>query len=502
MQVAHFLEADLQPWGAALAAALFPPEPQQPSAGAHGGGSAVQRKGTWEQLEELKPLGDAVQVVLANRPGLLREQLPLTPAEWHPAVIDTHAAAGPLELDSDDAIAWSDAMRSVPTECACTLHISDGKEEPTASALSAVAALPKLRALILDEPGFLSRTANVTAAALVAHASRFSALTRLELDFGNVFPYTATELTAALSSYPRLAHLRLPDRFTSGTATGVFAPLSRLTGLTFLHLGSSNGMDIDDAQALADSLRQLTRLKQLRLRESSIGAAAATTVLPSVALLTGLEVLDLVRNDFSSVGAEALERALRRLPRLTELRLGACLINAAGAAALASPLALLAALTMLDLEDNEIGEVGAHALAPALRPLTRLKELRLHRGAVGDNGAAALAPTLVLLTALEVLLLSSNSLSSAGVAALAPSLHHLTRLTNLHLGGNAMHAAGAQALAPPLALFTALEVLRLSCSSLESAGVAALAPALRHLTRLTNLHLGHAGAFEAAARET
>ena len=64
--MAHYLEADLQPWADALTAALF--------ADGDGGLSAEHRASLWNPLDELAPLGDAVDTVLhASRLPLLQQ---------------------------------------------------------------------------------------------------------------------------------------------------------------------------------------------------------------------------------------------------------------------------------------------------------------------------------------------------------------------------------------------------------------------------------------------
>ena len=210
MQVAHFLEADLQPWGAALAAALFATEPKQPSdeastdAGALICGSVARSKGTWEHLEELKPLGDAVDAVLRGWRLPLREQVLRTPAEWQPVVIGSHAVAGALELTSDDTMACGDNMQAVHTVHTCTVHLNWPAQGKELYAISAAGTLPELRALHLRDMG---RTAT---AVFGAHASRFSALTRLDLRVVNATGGRAAEIEAALSSlHARLEHLQL-----------------------------------------------------------------------------------------------------------------------------------------------------------------------------------------------------------------------------------------------------------------------------------------------------
>ena len=98
MQVAHFLEADLRPWAAALAAALFPPDAaqQRPTVGTSAAAaaaavsSAAHHARAWQCLEAVRPLDGVLRAVLRastlSKLPLL-EQLPRTPAEWQPALI-------------------------------------------------------------------------------------------------------------------------------------------------------------------------------------------------------------------------------------------------------------------------------------------------------------------------------------------------------------------------------------------------------------------------------
>ena len=197
VQVAHFLEADMQRWAAALATALFAPQPAvedstvvQPTTQAEGAGAEARRKRLscngdtasrpdwqarerlWDLLAELVPLADAVDAVLRASRRPLREQLPLTPAEWQPAVIGSHAVAGALALHSDQAAACSSAMHAVHDVHTLTLKVSpDGSprngrdaRETRRALCTAVATLPSLRTLHLDLAGFHGGGADEAAA--------------------------------------------------------------------------------------------------------------------------------------------------------------------------------------------------------------------------------------------------------------------------------------------------------------------------------------------------
>ena len=182
VQVAHFLEADLQPWGAALTATLFASGDLPPSEQQHGStaqadaapacSTVARRQDAWQHLHTLKPLGDAVDAVLRASRMTLLEQLPCTPAEWQPAVIGSHAVNGELTLDFATAAACQGAMRDLhdvrslvldrhqrggESDCEARrfargldLQLSHAALQDLVCTLNAVATMPALRSVQLD----------------------------------------------------------------------------------------------------------------------------------------------------------------------------------------------------------------------------------------------------------------------------------------------------------------------------------------------------------------
>ena len=190
MQVAHFLEADLRPWAAGLAAALFPPDTEQQStflpqrksrrlasrgvseaparsgsasAAAAAVSSAARREAAWRCLEELRPLHGAVRAVLRASEVPLLEQLPRTPAGWQPALVRCLVFGGALTLWYHEATACCDVLRALRGVVrSLTLRMTDTCQDANEADLpeageprvcTAVTALPQLRtiALIQDE---------------------------------------------------------------------------------------------------------------------------------------------------------------------------------------------------------------------------------------------------------------------------------------------------------------------------------------------------------------
>ena len=161
-------------------------------------------------------------------------------------------------------------------------------------------------------------------------------------------------------------------------------------------------LDDNSVSALAGALPAATALRYLSfvgrgtegsLGFSPIGACALATALPSLKVLSTLELLG--GAGIGDTGAEAFAAALPALPRLAVLGLSlmeeaesSFRIGAAGTEALAAALLRhTPRLEMLALDGHIYGEVGSAALAALLRhrPLLRSAEL-----CDGDPGSSAL----------------------------------------------------------------------------------------------------------------
>ena len=541
--MAHFLEADEQPWAAALAAALFAPfvevtpaedqeppkegldsstaaiavdpEPPQPShpvlravrkASSSGArllrflASATRRASsrdaahqqTWRHLDELAPLGDAADAVLRAWRLPLCEQLRLTPAKWQPAVISSHVADGWLTLDCAEVVACSNAMRGVRGVHSLALNLkpdrpAEGSKAACQGAHRAIAALPTLRALTLELP----RGAD---------------------DSDGIAPL--------LSRLPQLVHLQLSISRRVATLAAALGRLTAMTRLELIHIFIWE----DDAPALFPVLGLMPRLAHLSVRHTNMDASGAAELAVPLSRLTALTFLNISHNYFKTTGLRALAPTLGNLPRLAHLDLSGN-SNHAGhfggcahcAVALATSLSHLTALTLLDLGMSGTGAAESAALVPVLSRLTRLVHLGLSTNSIDDDTAAALAQPLALLTALTALDLGDNSIGPSGADALAPALACLSRMVDLCLPDTMACGRVVASLAALTALtrlpvsynmtygrefaLTLNHLLRLATldlcdwpwnrSDIESRIIrdAGLVPALSHLTALTRMNL-------------
>ena len=400
VQVAHYLDADLEPWAAALAAALFtdaafPPAAAQSSHQIEGNEAQAEaapassnfalRQAVWRRLDALAGLDGAADAVLRSWRRPLLEQLPLTPAEWQPVVIGSHAVSGVLQLRLPTATTCRGAMHAVHDVHSLSLDFSVPRHDQVPPAteeisltLHAVATMPALRSVDLD----------------LSHRR---------------CPRIVEELSPALGNLPQLASLRLNDNGIGAAGAAALAPLlGALTALTSLCLGENRFGD-DSAEALALALTRLSRLAALDL---SHVCTDATAFLEPLGALTALTALYLSHNILGRVAAGALVRALTRLSRLAHLRLEDISMDATpGAAALAEHRSALTTLTALNLSGNYLGGDGVRSLAPALRRLPRLAAFVLEDNDMGATGTAALAEHLSALTTLTELGLTGSMIT-------------------------------------------------------------------------------------------
>ena len=504
-QVAHFLEADLQPWAAALAAALFAPtlapaaaeaptlaspssassESQAEEAPAC---SAEDLEDAWRRLDELVPLGDAADAVLRAWRLPLHLQLPLTPAAWHPALLQSRVAAGELVLSYTAAASSCNAMQTLPDVHSLTLRLRPSTRAGTLNDValahrlcSALASLRTLRTLKLE---YCSESTSIELLTCAPELSRLSQLVHLDLRHCKIDDNAAAALEPGLGRLTSLTFLDLRNMDGGAAFRALVPALSWLPQLAHLDLGDNDLRDAD-VVALASPLSGLVSLTFLDLSsgDSDYNVRALSPVLSR---LSHLAHLHLGRVSIYVDGAAELALALGCLPSLSFLGLSETYYEFSHIEALAPALGGLVSLTFLQLSDNYLHSRGARALAPALGRLLQLAHLDLSCNRLDHGSAAALAPALGRLTALTFLDLA---MFRDDADLLAPALSRLSRLAHLNLNWVSLSDHTAVALASPLSHLTALTTLRLGCGHMRDSDVAALAPALARLSRLESLDL-------------
>ncbi|KAM9826849.1 leucine-rich repeat-containing protein 31 [Neosynchiropus ocellatus] len=250
--------------------------------------------------------------------------------------------------------------------------------------------------------------------------------------------------------------------------------------------------------ALTSHLRQVGRLKTLRLCSCRLDADDVTALGEALGSVPLLEVLDLSWN--GGVGG-ALQGLLGKLhPTLKELHLASCRLTAHDAALLGEALLSLPRLWLLDVSGNHrLGQdvEGFGALASSLRHAASIGTLRLRSCGLSGPGLDLLGSSLRCLASVRELDLSTNKSLSGQLHRLTVHLSHLTQLEvlDLHLCGLTRSDVGA--LVQVLPCLPALTELDVSANAEVGGALQPLVSALP-LARLRRLPLNNCRLSEAS----
>ena len=234
-----------------------------------------------------------------------------------------------------------------------------------------------------------------------------------------------------LPAFPQLKYLRMT--VTQNSFPIIIDDLRNLTKLENSRLAGEH---------LATMLANLKSLKYLDLSDIHVVIQRrnllSKLLFRSLSNLPLLVELNLSGNDLKSIGAvDTLAVSLSNLTKLTNLDLGWTRIGADELKALTGSLKYLTQLTSLDLCRNRIRANGLVALSGILPHLKKLEYLDLSFNEIGDQGALALVESLPYLPKLEYLNLSGNQIGDKGILAIADSLlNNATGLVYLDLSNN------------------------------------------------------------------
>ncbi|XP_067040083.1 protein NLRC3-like [Acropora muricata] len=266
----------------------------------------------------------------------------------------------------------------------------------------------------------------------------------------------------------------------------------RVKNTSLSSLDVVNGsMGDEEANLLAQALRENTSLSSLNLHGNHIGFQGVNSLAQALSVNKSLSFLDLSDNYVGNEATNSLAEALRVNTSLSSLNLGSCRIKHWGANLLAQALRENTSLSSLNLHCNRIGFQGANSLAQALRVNTSLSSLDLSVNYIGDGAAISLAEALKVNTSLSSLDLSGNDVGNEAANSLAEALKVNTSLSSLDLSGNDVGNEAANSLAQALRVNSSLSSLNLSDSFIGCQGAISLAQALGVNPSLSSLKLSH-----------
>lgn len=331
----------------------------------------------------------------------------------------------------------------------------------------------------------------ILAAGIALHRS----LVLLDLGFNNIGDIGASALAHAMQ--------QAAARFNGGTVHTLYL--------------AGNMIGEDGALALADFIRQGSRLSKLFMTGNRIGAGGVGAIAESILdheLRTAN--FELSQPETSEHQLQGVDRSrARSFSGMQELFLGGTGMGMVGCNSVARLLETTACLRVIsfpncDIGDDEIGLLassiktnksalpveslqlsfnnmthkGLESLMNALWSSGSLRELKLDNNNIGDRGAHQVAAILPTLKELKILDIGFNSIKATGLNVLMKVIAVSNQLESLSISGNTVDVPAAKAVAYALAYNCSLESLFLVHCTINHEGQ-------RHITAgiVSNAHI-------------
>ena len=248
---------------------------------------------------------------------------------------------------------------------------------------------------------------------------------------------------------------------------------------------------------LLNNLHHVPRLSELDLRDVGMENQECQILATALKDVDKLRLLRLPSNPLGH-GISELAKHLHSVPHLKKLHLCNTQMGEEEVTALALSLKYVTQLSELDLSNNPLGH-GVSELAKHLHSVPHLEELCLNNTQMGEEEVTALGLSLKNVTQLSALDLSNNPLGHC-VSELAKHLHNVPHLKQLHLTDTQMGEEEVTALAHVL-IYVPNEVELSLCNNPLGRGVTELIKCLKSSLRLRGLRLSQVQMTEKEAAE-
>ena len=307
-------------------------------------------------------------------------------------------------------------------------------------------------------------------------------------------------LAAVLLRCPQLQRLDV-----SGAA--ITTPGARLIGQALAACPRLEHLDVSRCQVrragyqhVARWLQAAASLRHVNLSDAGLqDDATLHFITDALALCTGLQHLDLSRNQLSTAAANLLPPALQNHLVLTHLDLSRNAFAIGSAVDVAAALDECRALQYLDLSNNYFDDQAAQLLAAPISMLQHLRHLGLRRNHFRELAASEFMWAMRQGMSLQYLDLSDNGINAHGFRVM--TVNHIGRgLTYLDLENNHIHLENLPDDLPDTDLpeMQSLVDLNLANNRFGDAYIDRLINELPNCTVLTSLNLRDIRATDAA----
>jgi len=363
-------------------------------------------------------------------------------------------------------------------------------------------------------------------------------LTVLKLGYNNLGDLGVTTLAAGIARHKSLCLLDLGFNNFGDEGAKALAMAMRQAAQAF-HGGTlqtlylaGNLIGEDGALAVADFIRQGSRLRKLYMTGNRIGADGVRAITEAIledemrrkgepqpedddaadldmdngegkssiskATFEGMQELFFGGTGMSSLGCQAVSGLLERTCCLRVISLPNCDMGDDEIMMLASSIRAnkkRLPVESIQLSFNNFTHKGLEALTNAVWGSTTLKELKLDNNNIGDRGAHQVAAILPALKALEILDVGFNSIKAAGLNILMKAVADTDQIQSLSVSGNAIDVPSAKAVAYALAYNQSLRSIYLVHCSINHEGkrhitAGAVSNSMTSLRNLTGFEIG------------
>jgi len=198
---------------------------------------------------------------------------------------------------------------------------------------------------------------------------------------------------------------------------------------------------------------------------NQMGISTSTTTTSN---FHGMQQLFLGGTGMELIGCQAVSRLLEKSCYLRVLSLPNCDIGDDEVCMLASCIKSNKGrlpIECLQLSFNDISHKGLEAITNALWGSTTLREFKVDNNLIGDRGAHQMAAIIPTMKVLEILDVGFNSITAPGLTVLMKSISESQILLSLSISGNAIDANAAKSVAYALAYnFSLQSIFLVHCS--------------------------------------
>lgn len=366
--------------------------------------------------------------------------------------------------------------------------------------------------------------------------SQNSSLTVLKLGYNNLGDHGVATLASGIAVHRSLVLLDLGfNNFGDDGAKALASAMTQAAKsfnkatLRTLYL-AGNLIGEDGALAIADFIRQGSRLRKLYMTGNRIGPGGVQALTEAImedelcrkndpqseeeedenpandevkgtctkTNFEGMQELFLGGTGMNSMGCQAVSRLLERTSCLRVISLPNCNMGDDEVALLASSIKLNKAILPVEsiqLSFNSMTHKGLETLTNAVWGSSSLKELKLDNNEIGDRGAHQVAAILPAMKSLEVLDVGFNAIKAAGLNVLMKAIADTNHIQSLSISGNDVDVASAKAVAYALAFNQSLRSVFLVHCSINHEGQRHISAGIvsnshTSLQKLTGFHMG------------